>query len=442
MHLIYYSHSYRKADNAINEFIQDLMLGEELTPSLDPPSDRLNSAKPERHLRSTDGVIAVLPARDPAPSSYILYEISLAARVRKPALVFVEDVLPDSLIPQWLLQRRYSRTRLLREFRTHKHALATLKAYMGSEPPPTYQPSITQRSCLLLGLDALPLATQSALTHYVESKRYHPLIPQAPPKHMFQTSPVEALATDATLSVVIIDRLSSFESYLLGTVRGALIPSILLTLNPEYSFELNVPKEYQPRVLPSVDANSVCECVAEQIDIYEEDYLDVVDQTAVHRYKEALLTQVSKPGTYASAARDLIVNYVAGNLEVDMSKDKIQVQNVVGPVNIKSRLDDVTQVVNTAGSLRDVDREAFKKLVAEMTEALSSVADKRPDDTARVASTIETVGAELAKPKPNRGFLNITAEGLKEAAKALADIAPQVISVAGRIAAFITGLPS
>jgi hypothetical protein len=58
MHLIYYSHSYRQPDAEINEFIQELMLSEGMTPSLDPFSNRLNAAKPERHLRSTDGMIA------------------------------------------------------------------------------------------------------------------------------------------------------------------------------------------------------------------------------------------------------------------------------------------------------------------------------------------------------------------------------------------------
>jgi hypothetical protein len=88
--LIYYAHSYRPIDNPINEFFQELMVDEALTPSLDPQSDRLNTAKPERHLRSTDAMVVVLPQRDPAPSEYIRWEIGLALRARRPQLVFVE----------------------------------------------------------------------------------------------------------------------------------------------------------------------------------------------------------------------------------------------------------------------------------------------------------------------------------------------------------------
>ena len=123
-----------------------------------------------------------------------------------------------------------------------------------------------------------------------------------------------------------------------------------------------------------------------------------------------------------------------------MSKDKIQVQNVVGPVNIKSRLDRVTQMVNTAPSVKDTDRETLSKLISELKLALSAVSEKRPEDAERVAATVETVTAELGKTKPNQNFLNISVEGLKQAAKAVEDIAPSVIAVAGRIAAFVAGL--
>ena len=37
MQLIYYAHSYRKSDDDVNEFFQDLMVAEALTASLDPP---------------------------------------------------------------------------------------------------------------------------------------------------------------------------------------------------------------------------------------------------------------------------------------------------------------------------------------------------------------------------------------------------------------------
>ena len=59
MNLVYYAHSYRKPDTPVVEFFSDLMRSERLIASLDPPSDRLNSAKPERHLKAADGMVAV-----------------------------------------------------------------------------------------------------------------------------------------------------------------------------------------------------------------------------------------------------------------------------------------------------------------------------------------------------------------------------------------------
>jgi hypothetical protein len=98
MNLVYYAHSYRKPDAPVIEFFSELMRSEQLIASLDPPSDRLNSAKPERHLKATDGMVAVLTAREGGVSPYILYEISLCLRANKPLLIFVEDTLPSGLI--------------------------------------------------------------------------------------------------------------------------------------------------------------------------------------------------------------------------------------------------------------------------------------------------------------------------------------------------------
>lgn len=121
------------------------MVSEGMTPSIDPPSDRLNSAKPERHLRSTDGMVCVLPYREGGPSPYILYEIGLAMRGRRPVLVFVEDVLPSNVISSVVMGRRFSRRSFLRQIRDQRFALRIFKSYMGEEPPPSYQPRLPRR---------------------------------------------------------------------------------------------------------------------------------------------------------------------------------------------------------------------------------------------------------------------------------------------------------
>ncbi len=176
MDLVYYAHSYRKPDAAVVEFFSELMRSEGLTASLDPPSDRLNSAKPERHLRATDGMLAVLTARDGGVSHYILYEISLCLRANKPLLVFIEDILPSGLISPRVLQRRFSRKALLRQVRDHRHAIQTFHYYIGNEPPANYQPSVDMRKCLLAGLSDLPSSVADRLQSQLADRGYSPEI--------------------------------------------------------------------------------------------------------------------------------------------------------------------------------------------------------------------------------------------------------------------------
>jgi hypothetical protein len=441
MHLIYYSHSYRPADKDINGFFQELMLSEGMTPSLDPPSDRLNAAKPERHLRSTDGMIAVLPYRDPEPSNYILYEIALCVRAHKPVLVFVEDVLPNNLISGILLQRRFSRRHFLREVRNHRHALQMLKTYIGSEPPPAYQPNAAQRSCLVIGASLLTESQRDRIRDRLMLLRYSSIMAPGGDECLSYDSPCEDLVAQSMLCVAFAEKLSPLEYYLLGAARACLTPTILLTANPDYVFNSKVPEEYQPRRVMLKEVDLVCNTLEKEISIFEEDYLELPDQEKVLRYRSALIQERKEGETYSERARDVIFNMVGGNIgEIDMSKDKISVSNVVGPVNIKSQLERVTQIVKNAPAVPSDKQREFAALIDELQNTLKDIAQKRPEETERVVRTAELVATEVAKTKPDKGFLSISLEGLKQAAKAVEDVAPAVIGVAARIASFVAGL--
>ncbi len=442
MYIVYYSHSYRPPDNDINEFFQELMLSEGMTPSLDPPADQdhLNAAKAERHLRNTDGMIAVLPYRDPEPSSYILYEIALCVRARKPALIFVEDVLPDDSIPDTLLQRRFSRRQLLREVRNHRHALRILKTYLGTEPPPTYELSSGQRQCLVIGASALAEGGGARLEEQLKTLKYSPIMVPAGVDYLSYEHPYEQQVSRASLCISFVEELSPREFYLLGAVRAALLPTILLSRNPDHAFDSRVPDEYQPRRVSAARLDELCQTVNHEVSVFEEDYLELKDQEKVRRYRRALIQEGSTQGSYSAQARDVIFNMVGQQIGVDMSKDKIQVSNVVGPVNIKSRLERVTQIVRNAPMLPADQQERLAALIAELQEALKTVAEQRPEDGERVAKTAELVVAEATKEKPDRGFLDLSIEGLKQAAKAVEDLAPTVMRVAMKIAAFVVTL--
>ena len=441
MQLIYYAHSYRPIDNPINEFFQELMVDEALTPSLDPQSDRLNTAKPERHLRSTDAMVVVLPQRDPAPSEYIRWEIALALRARRPQLVFVEDTLADDLVPQGILQRRFSRRRLLREVRDHRAALRTLKSYIGTDPPPTYHPTSLRRRCAVIGASRLGGEPTEALLHYLEKCNYSPVVVNSGTRLPDEMAAEESVRRSA-MCVAVVEGLTPAEVYLLGAARASLTPTIAITLDPEYTYSPITPKEYQPRFVRQGNTVDLVGTVEQEIAIFEEDYLELKEEWQVHRYRgyrDAVMRTRPSDGNYSHEERQRAF-IVIEKAEVDMSTNKVQVSNVVGPVNIQSRLDHVTQSVQQLQGWPDARKEELTKLIAELTASLKGVADSRPDDAERVAKTAELVVAEATKAKPDKGFLSITTDGLKKAAEAVADIAPTVLAVAGKVAAFVAGL--
>ena len=119
-----------------------------------------------------------------------------------------------------------------------------------------------------------------------------------------------------------------------------------------------------------------------------------------------------------------------------MSQDEINVNSVGGIVNVKSSLKHVTQSITSAESMPQERRIELKALIDELSGALKQVEQEHPADAERVVKSAEMVVSELTKEKPSSSFLKITIEGLKEAAKAVEAIAPTVLSVAAKIAAF------
>lgn len=123
--------------------------------------------------------------------------------------------------------------------------------------------------------------------------------------------------------------------------------------------------------------------------------------------------------------------------EVTMSKDNIHIENVVGPVNVKSRLENVTQVVKNAPAVADAQKQELSDLIEELKQSLDPISAQAPEDSQRVVQATEMVAAEVAKEKPNKSFLAITTEGLKEAAKAVEASTPTILTVATKIAKFV-----
>lgn len=334
MNLVYYAHSYRKPDAPVVEFFSQLIQSEGLTVSLDPPSDRLNSAKPERHLRSTDGMVAVLTARNGGVSEYILYEISLCLRAQKPLLVFLEDTLPNGLIPSRLLQRRFSRRALLRQVRNHRHAVQGFRSYIGGDPPATYQPSPDMRKCLLSGFEDLPSVVSENVQSQLVDRGYLPEILKDNVLDCLYDPSLQDRVNTAELAIAFVDSGEHAAEYFLGIVRASFVPAILLTANPSFRYRDRIPREYQARAVTLGNQDELHSIIADELTISEEEYVDFENQGQVGKYTQLLIAQGSRTGQYTAGTRNLFVQELhMGDQNINYGQAGAVGRNSTGVIN-------------------------------------------------------------------------------------------------------------
>jgi hypothetical protein len=312
MQIVYFSHSYREDDQRINDFFSTLMKTEDLVISLDPPSERVNAAKLQRHLNSSDGMVAIMARREGGPSPYILFEIELCMRSRKPLLVFVEDVLPDHLVPSRVLQRRFSRGAFLRQVRDHRHAIAMFKSYLGQDPPPRYNPIIGQRSCAVAGSEVLSEDVASGLDEMLAKRGYRVI-------RSLELGTHEAQATDelcqADVALIYLDDPSPTTHYARGLLHAASVPTVEFSERVPDSDQGSTPTDFFPRVLGSASENAteLCARVADELTLTEEDFLELREQDKVDTYFSLLLGVGAKHGHYTDIDTKRIVQLVMGD---------------------------------------------------------------------------------------------------------------------------------
>jgi hypothetical protein len=379
VNLVYYAHSYRKPDAPVIEFFSALMRSEGLIASLDPPSDRLNSAKPERHLRSTDGMVAVLTAREGGVSQYILYEISLCLRAGKPILVFVEDTLPDGLISSRVLQRRFSRKGLLRQVRDHRHAVQSLRSYIGEQPPPEYQPSSERRTCLLSGVDDLPQEERERVQAQLMQRGYLPRILSGTTRECLYETSLQEMMNTAQLAIAFVDSNRNRAEFFLGALRTSFVPTILLSHDPTFHFYEGVPREYQTRIVDISNHDSVRTTIDEEISIAEEEYVDLENQEQVKLYSQLLFSEVTRAGDYTQSLRNIFVE------ELNVTGDQFTNYGQAGAMGTGATgsINNYASVWNQAKN--DIDLNSLAVELAQLRAALRQKAQSVDEDKAVLA---------------------------------------------------------
>lgn len=109
-------------------------------------------------------------------------------------------------------------------------------------------------------------------------------------------------------------------------------------------------------------------------------------------------------------------------------------------VNIASKLENVTQTINTMPHGDDRQRDELKQLVAQLQEALAQVPSETADDVAKVTKRVEALVEEADDDNPDTEMMEITGESLKRAAENVKDALPAVLPIATQIVAHVLSM--
>lgn len=102
-------------------------------------------------------------------------------------------------------------------------------------------------------------------------------------------------------------------------------------------------------------------------------------------------------------------------------------------VNIKSTLTNVQQSVGEIHSTDETARKELETLIGQLSEALQKVPAENQEQAQAVAETAKVLVDTAKAETPNKTMLQISGEGLKQAAQNLAGVMPAVVSIASQI---------
>jgi septal ring factor EnvC (AmiA/AmiB activator) len=109
-------------------------------------------------------------------------------------------------------------------------------------------------------------------------------------------------------------------------------------------------------------------------------------------------------------------------------------------INIKSTLTNVQQSVGEIPTDDESTRKELEKLIEQLSEALQKIPAEKQEQAQAVAETAKALVDSAKVEKPNKTMLQITGDGLKQAAKNLAEVMPTVVTIAGQIVMAVSKL--
>ncbi len=109
-------------------------------------------------------------------------------------------------------------------------------------------------------------------------------------------------------------------------------------------------------------------------------------------------------------------------------------------INIKSTLTNVQQSIGDIPTHDETARKELETLIGQLSEALQKVPAEQQEQAQAVAETAKVLVDTAKAEKPNKTMLQISGEGLKQAAQNLAGVMPTVLTIASQIVMTIAKL--
>jgi hypothetical protein len=110
--------------------------------------------------------------------------------------------------------------------------------------------------------------------------------------------------------------------------------------------------------------------------------------------------------------------------------------------SIKSTLTNVQQSVGAIQTDDPDARKELEKLIGQLNDALQKVPETSQEHAQAVAETAKALVDTAKAETPNKTMLQITGEGLKQAAQNLAGVMPVVATIASQIVMTVARLTS
>ena len=104
-------------------------------------------------------------------------------------------------------------------------------------------------------------------------------------------------------------------------------------------------------------------------------------------------------------------------------------------LNIKSTLTNVQQSVSKMQTDDVKTRQELEQLIAQLSVVLQRVPEDRQEQAEAAADTAKILVEAATADKPKKTLIQITGEGLKQAAQNLADVLPDILTIAAKITA-------